>query len=156
MRTDGEFNSMMERKVPRHLPVEQLRQWVISKIKEIDEARRSINERIKSAEKDSNGRLLNDGDVRAKTKGQYLKKERYFLRDLLVDLNRKIKERNVAMHSVSKNDVQLIIEMNRLLQEQHPDMYYDLRDQAETNLNIREKKTYSGYVKMIQANGVLS
>ena len=145
-----EFKATVERQIPRTMPIEQLRQWVIDRIQRIDEDRRGINERIRTAEKDKSGRLVNDGDVRAKTKGQYLLKERVYLREVLGKVNRKIKERNVAMHSLSKNDVQIFIEMARLLEEEYPDIYDEIRDSAETNLNIREKRTHSGYVKLIK------
>jgi len=145
-----EFKATVERQIPRTMPIEQLRQWVIDRIQRIDEDRRGINERIRTAEKDKSGRLVNDGDVRAKTKGQYLLKERVYLREVLGKVNRKIKERNVAMHSLSKNDVQIFIEMASLLEEEYPDIYDEIRDSAETNLNIREKRTHSGYVKLIK------
>lgn len=145
-----QFKAQIEKRIPRTMPIEQLRQWVINRIQVIDENRRGISERIKSAEKDKYGRLINDGDVRAKTKSQYLLKERVYLREVLGQVNRKIKERNVAMHSLSKNDVQIFIEMARLIEEQYPDIYDEIRDRAEANLNIRQKRTHSGYVKIFK------
>ena len=144
--------SRLEKKVPRHLPIEQLRQWLIEKIHSIDQDRRSIKERLKSASEDQSGRLINDGDVRAKTKSHYLGKERLFYRNLLGEVNQKIKDRNVANHSIAKNDVHIFIEMARLLEEKHTQIYDELRDEAEINLNIRKKRTTSGYVKMMKVN----
>jgi len=147
-----EEQSQLEKRVPKHLPIEQLRQWLIDKINTIDQSRGKIKERIKTAQKDESGRLINDGDVRAKTKNHYLKKERLFYRNLLGEVNQKIKERNVAKHSIGKNEVHVFIEMAKILEEKYSEIYDEIHDQAEINLNIRKKRTTSGYVKMMKEN----
>ncbi len=148
-----EEQARVEKKIPRHLPIEQLRQWLIDQINRVDKNRRSINERIRIADKDDLGRLVKDSDVRAKSKNHYLKIERVIYRNKLGEVNQQIKERNVAKHSIGKNEVHIFIEMAKLLEEKFSDIYDELHDQAEINLNIRNKRTTSGYVKMMKDNG---
>jgi hypothetical protein len=145
-----EIVKQVEKRIPRHLPVEQLRQWLIDQIFSIDKDRKNIANRLKTAPKNKAGRLVNDGDVRAKTKKHYLLMERVYLRDVLGKINQQIKERNLAMHSLNKNEVQIFIEMAKLLEEKYPDIYDETRDTAEINLNIRKRRTKSNYVKMIK------
>lgn len=147
-----DLKKKVEKRIPRYLPIEQLRQWIIDQIKIIDEDRRSITARINVAPKDKTGRLINDSDVRAKTKKHYLLMERVYLRDVLGKTNQQIKERNLAMHSLNKNEVQIFIEMAKLLEENYAEIYDKIRDMAEINLNIRDRRTTSGYVKMIKGD----
>ncbi|KAA3614936.1 MAG: hypothetical protein D8M58_10810 [Calditrichaeota bacterium] len=148
-----EEQARLEKKLPGYLPIEQMRQWLIDQINSIDKDRRSIKERLAAAEKDQSGRFIKDGDVRAKTKNHYLKMERLFYRNKLGEINQKIKERNVAKHSIGKNEVHIFIEMAKLLEERDYVLYDEIRDQAEINLNIRKRKTSSSYVKMMKDNG---
>lgn len=142
----------VEKKVPTKMPIEQLRQWFIEEIQKIDESRRIIKDRINKAEKDENDRLIHDGDVKAKSKGRYLAMERAILRDKLGEVNRQIKERNIAMHSLKKNQVQIFIEMAKLLEENYPEIYDEISDIAEINLNIRERRSTSSYVQILREN----
>jgi hypothetical protein len=133
-----------------------LRQWLIEEIQKIDESRRIIKDRINKAEKDENDRLIHDGDVKAKSKGRYLAMERSILRDKLGQVNRQIKERNISMHSLKKNQVQIFIEMAKLLEENYPEIYDKISDMAEVNLNIRERRSTSGYVQIFKDNNQLA
>ncbi len=55
------------------------------------------------------------------------------------------------MHSLPPGEVQVFIEIAKLLEEKDPEYFDNLRNEAEINLNIRNKRTKSGYVKFMNA-----
>lgn len=132
-----------EKRFPADLPLEQQRQWLIKEIEKLDESRREIKAKIKyrNQRKMPVKSLANASD--------HLFEKRREYRDKLGAINRQIKERNIQMHSLPPGEVQVFIEMAKLLEEKDAELFDALRDEAEVNLNIREKRNHSGYVKMI-------
>ena len=134
----------IERHIPKDLPLEQQRQWLIKEIEKTDEDRREIKGKIKfrNEKKLPIKGLCNTSDK--------LFEKRKALRDKLGEINQQIKERNVKMHSLPPGEVQIFIEMVKLLEEKDPDLHDALRNEAEINLNIRANRTHSGYVKLLK------
>ena len=135
----------LEPKIPRHLPIEQLRQWLLDKVKLLDEERKAIKKTIESrrAYKRPVRYLCDKSDRNFEEREYYMSQ--------VGKVNREIKERNQKMHSLKKGDTQRFIELAKLLEELYPDIYDDLMEQVDINLNIRQKRTNSAYVSMMNA-----
>ena len=135
----------IDKLIPQDLPLEQQRQWIIKEIAGIDESRRDIKSKIKFRnQRRLPVKSLNNASDR-------LFEKRKAFRDRLGQINQEIKERNLKMHSLPPGEVQIFIEMAKLLEEKDPDYFDNLRNEAEINLNIRNKRTKSGYVKFMNA-----
>lgn len=131
--------------IPKDLPIEQLRKWLAAKIEELDKTKRDIRQLIK--EREGNPEFGADWFIRAKDKIKYITIERQFYKDRIGEVKKEIKQRNVEKHSLESGQVNIFIEMAKLLEEKHPEIYDRIYDEALCNLDIRERKGHSGYLK---------
>ena len=131
--------------IPKDLPVEQLRKWLAAKIEKLDQTKRDIRQLMK--ERQDNPDVGKDWFIRAKDKIKFLNKERQFYKDRIGEVKREIKQRNIEKHSLESGQVNVFIEMAKLLEEKYPEIYDRIYDEALCNLDIRERKSHSGYLK---------
>lgn len=131
--------------IPKDLPIEQLRKWLASKIEELDQTKRDIRQLMK--EREGSPDFGKDWFIRAKDKIKFLNRERQFYKDRIGEVKREIKQRNVEKHSLGAGQVNVFIEMAKLLEEKYPGIYDRIYDEALCNLDIRGRKSHSGYLK---------
>jgi hypothetical protein len=131
--------------IPKDLPIEQLRKWLAAKIEELDKTKREIRQSME--ERKGNPEFGSDWFIRAKDKVKYLNVERQFYKDRIGEVKKEIKQRNIEKHSLGAGQVNIFIEMAKLLEEKYPEIYDGIYDEALCNLDIRERKSHSGYLK---------
>jgi hypothetical protein len=132
--------------IPKDLPIEQLRKWLAAKLEKLDQTKRDIRQLMK--ERQGNPDFGKDWFIRAKDKIKFLNKERQFYKDRIGEVKREIKQRNIEKHSLEPRQVNVFIEMAKLLEEKHPEIYDRIYDEALCNLDIRERKSHSRYLKV--------